>query len=83
MSQKKVDEYKKEKANRAKNMAREKRILMLERILGIVIVAAVVFWAGFSIYRYGGSASNAKEPEIKYTDVNMSALYDYQSTLTN
>lgn len=81
MSQKKVDEYKKQKANRDKLIKREKRIVFLEKLLGIVIAAAVVFWIGFSIYRYGGSAANAEERPIDYTDVNLSAIYDYESAL--
>lgn len=83
MSQKKVDEYKKQKKNRAKILKKEKRVLFLEKLLGVVIAAAVVFWIGFSIYRYGGSAANASEPEIQYTDVNLSAIYDFNTALSD
>lgn len=81
MSQAKVDEYKKQKANRGKIMKREKRLLFLERLLGVVIAVAVAFWIGFSIYRYGGSASGGAEKPIEYTDVNLSAVYDFNSAL--
>lgn len=84
MSQAKVDEYKKQKANREKIMKREKRILFLEKLLGVVVVAAVVFWIGFSIYRYGGSAANSENAEISYAaDVDLSAVYDFSSALAD
>ena len=50
MSQKKVDAYKVQKANRDKIIKREKRILMLEKLAGIVICLAAVAWIGFSVY---------------------------------
>ncbi len=50
MSQAKVDKYKQEKANRAQIMAREKRNRFLTKVLGVVIAAAIVAWAGYSGY---------------------------------
>ena len=47
MSQKKVDAYKKEKANRSRIIKKEKRILMLEKIIGIAVCLLVVVWIGF------------------------------------
>ncbi len=78
MSQAKVDAYKQQKKNRGKTMKREKRILFLERLLGIVIAAAVVFWIGFSIYRYNDSRT---EKEISYTEVDLSAVNDFSNAL--
>ena len=50
MSQKKVDAYKKEKANREKLIKKEKRILMLEKLAGIAVCVVAVCWIGFSVY---------------------------------
>ena len=69
MSQAKVDAYKQQKKNRDKMMKREKRIMVLERLLVIVVAAAIVFWIGFSIYRYNDSRT---EKEISYTEVDLS-----------
>lgn len=50
MSQKKVDAYKKEKANREQIIKKEKRILKLEKLLAVVVGLVLVCWVGFSIY---------------------------------
>ena len=50
MSQEKVDRYKKEKANRKQIMKREKRLLNLEKAGGCILCAAILFWAGYSVY---------------------------------
>ena len=48
MSQAKVDQYKKEKANRKETMAKEKRQKMIAKICGSVVLLVVVAWAGVS-----------------------------------
>ena len=74
MSQAKVEQ--KEKANRKKEMAKQKA----ERVAGIacawVILAALVGWAGYSGYQYYDSHKPAK---TFYT--NVSAVSDYLSDL--
>ena len=50
MSQKKVDEYKKEKLNRKKIIAKQKRNDMLMKIAGIVITIAFMGFIIFSAY---------------------------------
>ena len=76
MSQAKVEQHKKEKANRKKEMAKQKA----ERVAGIVcawvILAALVGWAGYSGYQYYDSHKPAK---TFYT--NVSAVSDYLSDL--
>jgi hypothetical protein len=52
MSQAKVDEYKKEKANRKKTLARNKVKHTCGVIAGWVILVAIVGWAGYSGYSY-------------------------------
>ena len=76
MSQEKVNKRKEEKRNRKKIMQKEKRERMLASVLGVVIAAAIVGWAGFSIY----SRVEANKP-ISYTEVNIDAITDYMSGL--
>jgi len=49
MSQAKVDQYKKEKANRKETMAKEKRQKMLTKIVGSVVGIVLVAWVGVSV----------------------------------
>ena len=51
MSQEKVDRYKQEKANRKKNIAKEKRKKKIYVLLGALVGAAFVAWIGFSVYK--------------------------------
>lgn len=48
MSQAKVDQYKKEKANRKETMAKEKRQRMISRICWTVVGVVLVAWIGVS-----------------------------------
>ncbi|MBQ2706231.1 MAG: hypothetical protein IJF60_05375 [Agathobacter sp.] len=48
MSQAKVDQYKKEKANRKETMAKEKRQRMISRICWSVAGVVLVAWIGVS-----------------------------------
>ncbi len=76
MSQQKVDQYKKEKYNRKKQLQKEKRDLLIYKIAGTVIAAAIVGWIGFSVY----SRVQENTP-VTYTEVNMDALNNYMATL--
>ena len=79
MSQKKVDEYKERKANREKIYKKEKRVLLLEKLIGLAICLVAVIWVGYSVY--GQYQRNLTEnPET--TMVNMSAIDDYMSGLS-
>lgn len=60
MSQAKVDQYKKDKANRKKIVKRERVNRMCARIIGYAIVLAIVAWAGVSGYQYYESVKPAK-----------------------
>ena len=81
MSQAKVDQYKKDKANRQKIMKKEKRVAFLEKTILVLIGVAVIGWIGFSVYRYGMPGSSDETTQTaETTDVNMSAISDfYQS----
>ena len=68
MSQKKVDQYKKEKANRKQTMRKE-RVMGVVRTCAVTVVAlALVGWLGFSAY--DSYMSNQERPtvEINYDD---------------
>ena len=48
MSQAKVDQYKKEKANRKDTLAKEKRQKMIMKICAGTVLVALVAWVGIS-----------------------------------
>lgn len=76
MSQQKVDQYKKEKYNRKKQLQKEKKQRMIYGIAGGALVIALAGWIGFSVY----SRYEANKP-VSYTEVNMDALNDYMTSL--
>ncbi|MDO4275320.1 MAG: hypothetical protein Q4D16_16740 [Eubacteriales bacterium] len=80
MSQKKVDAYKQEKANRDKIIKREKRILMLEKLAAVVVCIAAVCWIGFSVYT---KVNEGKEVVTQETVMDTTALDDYLAGLTS
>lgn len=78
MSQKKVDAYKQEKANRQKIMKREKRVLRLEKIFALVVCVAAVAWIGYSVH---DKVTEDQTTEQIVTEMNTSALDDYLTAL--
>jgi hypothetical protein len=76
MSQAKVEQYKKEKANRRKLMAKEKAKRRVAAVIGWVVVLAIVAWAGTSAYNIYENS----RPEQSYV-VDTDALTDYLGTL--
>ena len=51
MSQKKVDKYKQDKANRQKIMKREKVLRRVEITVAAVVLAALLVWFCIAVYR--------------------------------
>ena len=78
MSQEKVDRHKAQKARRHEIYKKEKRLLALEKLAGILICAAVVIWVGYSVYGKVTAAQNAKVVE---TVMDATAIDDYLSEL--
>lgn len=76
MSQEKVDRYKEQKKNRKKTMKKEKRLHYLGRFAGIVVCAAIIVWAGWSIYQKYESGKPAS-----YTEVNLDSISNYYTNL--
>lgn len=77
MSQAKVDRYKEEKANRRKNMARQKRNHVIAVICGWVVAIAIVGWAGYSAY----NIYESKKP-VETVYANLDAINDYLDTIS-
>ena len=74
MSQAKVEQYKKDKANRKKIMKREKQKRILEYSICGILAALVLVWIGFSIYQ---KVQPAVAPESAATsDIDFSDLED-------
>ncbi len=69
MSQAKVDRYKKEKANRKKNMRKEKIGAVVRRFAYGIVGLAFVAWIGYSGYNTYTSNKTTEEVEIDYTAV--------------
>lgn len=80
MSQKKVDAYKEKKANREKIMKKEKMILNLEKLAGLVVCLVAVCWIGFSVY---GKVAESQENVKTETVMDTSALDSYLSDLVS
>ncbi len=78
MSQKKVDAYKKEKANREQIIKKEKRMLKLEKLLAVVVGLVLVCWVGFSIY---GKVTEGDAAVQKETVLDTTALDNYLNGL--
>ncbi len=77
MSQKKVDQYKKEKANRKQTMRKE-RVMGVVRTCAVTVVAlALVGWLGFSAYN--SYMSNQERPTV---EINYDAVTNYMSGLS-
>ena len=80
MSQAKVDQNKKNKANR-KSILRKKKI---ESVLSLscvcVVLIAVVGWIGYSIYNKAETAAS-ENIEYSYYELSTDAITDYTNTL--
>ena len=79
MSQKKVDAYKAEKANRDKIMKKERSVLRLEKLIALAFCIVAVVWIGYSVY---SKVNEGKEEVVVNTEMDTSALDDYLSGVT-
>jgi cell division protein FtsL len=77
MSQEKVDRYKEEKRNRKAIQAKKKRIALIEKLCGGLIVLALVCWIGYSV---ADSYQTKQDSEAVTADVT--ELDSYMSSLT-
>lgn len=77
MSQAKVDQYKKDKANRQKIIKKQKMMHRLEMVAITLVCVLVVGWIGYSVY---DKVSSNKEKETVVFDAG--AIQDYLSGLS-
>ena len=81
MSQKKVDLYKEQKANRSKIIKKEKRMRRIEQIVVSVVAIAAAGWICFSVYNKVTDKGDAENSYVS-TDVNITALEDFSTELS-
>lgn len=78
MSQEKVDLRKEQKHNRKKILKKQKMEHILLNVGGVIVVAAIVIWAGFSAH----TKYNEKKAETPtYYSVDTSDLTEYLASL--
>ncbi len=77
MSQQKVDKYKEEKANRKKNMKKERVMTVVRRCVLSVVAIALVAWIGYSAYDSYTSNQEREVASVNYDSINeyMSSMY--------
>ena len=80
MSQKKVDAYKAQKANREKIMKKEKMVLRLEKLVALAACIVAVCWIGYSVY---GKVTEGQENVQVETVMDTSALDSYLNGLSS
>lgn len=76
MSQKKVDAYKQQKANRNKILKKEKMVRKLQKLAAVVLGVAVVCWIGLSVY---GKYEEAQEAIVTEVEMDTTAIDNYVS----
>ena len=82
MSQAKVDQYKKEKANRKETMAKEKRQKMLMKICTSVVLVVLVGWIGISTADFIYESRPKEKIYVQTTEIDkyLESLYKEEST---
>ena len=82
MSQAKVDQYKKEKANRKETMAKEKRQKMLMKIGASVVLVVLVGWIGISTADFIYESRPQETFYVQTTEIDnyLNSLYEEEST---
>ena len=85
MSQEKVDLKKEQKKNRKKLNRKAKVQRVVGTLCAILVFAAAIAWVGFSAYDKYQKNQEALEAaaEVEYTPIDVSALSDYVSGLSN
>ena len=82
MSQAKVDQYKKEKANRKETIAKEKRQKMIVKICSGVILTVLAVWIGISTVDFiiDNRPVNTIYCDTKEIDDYLEKLYDTEES---
>jgi hypothetical protein len=82
MSQKKVDEYKKQKQNRQQIMRRERRVRRLEITAIVVILAGLISWFSVAVYHQVSEEKKASAT-AETIDLNLDDIQDYLQDLSS
>ena len=82
MSQAKVDQYKKEKANRKETMAKEKRQKMLMKIGASAVLVVLVGWIGISTVDFIYESRPKENIYVKTAEIDnyLNSLYEEETT---
>ena len=82
MSQAKVDQYKKEKANRKEILAKEKRQKKIVKICGSTILVVLVAWIGISTADFIYESRPKDKVYVQTTEIDkyLEDLYEDEST---
>ena len=78
MSQEKVDQYKKNKANRQKIMRREKILRRLEITVAALVLVGLVSWFSMAVYKNSKAQAQANAETVT-TSLDVSAINDYMN----
>ena len=81
MSHEKVDQYKKDKANRQKIMRREKFLRRLEITVAAVVLVGLVGWFSVAVYQNSKAKAEENAPTVT-TSMDLTAVDDYMNNLT-
>ena len=82
MSQAKVDQYKKEKANRKEILAKEKRQKMLMKIGASAVLVVLVGWIGISTADFIYESRPKEKFYVQTTELDnyLNSLYEEETT---
>ena len=82
MSQAKVDQYKKEKANRKEIIAKEKRQKMITKICTSAVLVVLVGWIGVSTADFIYESRPKEKIYVQTTEIDnyLNSLYEEEST---
>ena len=82
MSQAKVDQYKKEKANRKETIAKEKRKKLIIKLCCGVVGLALVAWIGISVADYAYANRPKETVYVQTTEIDnyLESLYADETT---
>ena len=82
MSQAKVDQYKKEKANRKETLAKEKRKKMIMKVCASAVLVVLVAWIGISTADFVYESRPKDKVYVQTTEIDnyLESLYEEETT---
>ena len=82
MSQAKVDQYKKEKANRKEIIAKEKRQKMIQKVCVSTVLVVLVAWIGISTADFVYESRPKEKVYVQTTEIDkyLDSIYAEETT---